>query len=125
MESDVEKLGKTIIEASFRVHSALGPGLLESAYQACLMHDLKNQQLKLASEVAMPLHYMGARLDVGYRIDLLVEDLVIVELKSVEKLMPIHQAQLLGYLKLSGLRLGYLLNFNVIHMRDGIKRMVN
>ncbi len=125
MDDKLEAIGKAIVEASLRVRSALGPGLLENAYQACLAHDLRNQGLGVQSEVPMPVAYMGEALDIGYRIDLLVDNLVVVELKAVERILPLHHAQLLSYLKLSGLRLGYLLNFNVRSMREGIKRMAN
>jgi GxxExxY protein len=108
-----------------RVHTALGPGLLESAYEACLLHELGKRGLKVLSQVALPVVYDGVKIDVGYRIDLLIEDVVVVELKAVEKLLPIHEAQLLSYLKLGGNKLGLLINFNVLHMKDGIKRMVN
>ena len=114
-----------IVDAAMRVHSALGPGLLESAYQGCLAYELRNRGLKAVAEVSLPVVYESTKIDVGYRIDLLLEDVVIVELKSVDKIAPIHEAQLLTYLKLSGKRLGLLLNFNVVHMKDGIKRMVN
>jgi len=108
-----------------KVHSALGPGLWESAYEACLLFELHKRGMKAAGQVELPVVYENVRIDAGYRIDLLVEDSVIVELKSVEKLLPIHQAQLLSYLKLSGKRVGLLIDFNVEHLRDGIKRMVN
>jgi GxxExxY protein len=108
-----------------KVHSALGPGLLESTYEACLLHELSKSGLRSARQLALPVIYDGMTLDAGYRIDLLVEDLVIVELKVVEKFLPIHTAQLLSYLKLSNRKLGYVLNFNVLHMRNGIKRVVN
>lgn len=108
-----------------KVHTALGPGLLESAYEACLVHELRKRQLRVASQVALPIHYDGVQIEVGYRIDLLVENAVVVELKAVEKLTALHEAQLLCYLKLSEHRLGLLINFNLIHLRDGIKRMVN
>lgn len=108
-----------------KVHSALGPGLLESAYEACLVHELHKVGFHVASQLALPVVYDGIQIDVGYRIDLLVNDSIIVELKAVEKLLPIHQAQLLSYLKLSGKRIGLLINFHELHLRDGIKRMVN
>ena len=108
-----------------KVHSALGPGLLESTYEVCLIHEMSKAGLTVARQVALPVVYDGIELDAGYRIDLLVSDLVIIELKVVEKLMPIHMAQLLSYLKLSQSKLGYLLNFNVVHMRNGIRRVVN
>ncbi len=107
------------------VHSALGPGLLESTYEACLLHELNKSGLQTARQIALPVIYDGITLDAGYRLDLLVEDLVIVELKVVERLLPVHTAQLLSYLKLSNRKLGHVLNFNVAHMRNGIKRVVN
>jgi GxxExxY protein len=114
-----------IIEAALNVHTALGPGLLESAYEACLLHELSKTGLTSSSQVSLPVQYDGVRIDAGYRLDLLVEDTVIVELKAVEKLLPIHKAQLLSYLKLSGKNIGLLINFNVIHLKDGIVRLVH
>ncbi|HMF58564.1 MAG TPA: GxxExxY protein [Pyrinomonadaceae bacterium] len=114
-----------IIDAAMRGHSSLGAGLLESAYEACLVHELRKAGMKVEAQVCLPVVYDGVTIDVGYRIDLLVENMVIVELKAVERLLPIHQAQLLSYLKLSGKKVGLLINFNVLHLRDGIKRLVN
>ena len=108
-----------------KVHSALGPGLLESAYEACLKHELMKRGLEVKCQVELPVCYDGIELDAGYRIDLLVSDEIIVELKSVDKIAPIHEAQLLSYLKLSNLHVGLLINFNVVHLKDGIKRMVS
>jgi GxxExxY protein len=122
---NINQVTGQIVDAAMKVHSALGPGLLESAYQGCLLYELRKRGLKVLPEVVQPVLYDGVRIDVGYRIDLLVEDCVIVELKSVDKLAPIHEAQILTYLKLSGTSVGLLLNFNVLHMRDGVKRMVN
>ena len=99
--------------------------MLESAYAACLTHELRQRGLKVLCEAPLPVVYDGIKLDAGYRLDMLVEDAVIVELKAVEALAPIHQAQLLSYLKLSGKHVGLLINFHVVHLRDGIKRMVN
>ena len=113
-----------IVRAAITVHSALGPGLLESAYRACLCHELSKRGLRSDVEVVLPLKYDGVTIDVGYRLDLLVEDAVIVELKTVRKLLPVHQAQLLSYLRLSNRRLGLLINFNVYRLLDGVKRMV-
>ena len=118
-------IGEMLLGAAIKVHSALGPGLLESAYETCLVHEIGRQGVEVKRQVTLPLNYDGMKLDAGYRLDLLIGDRVIVELKSIEKILPVHAAQLMSYLKLSGLRLGYLLNFNVVHMRDGIKRMVN
>lgn len=114
-----------VVDAVLKVHSALGPGLLEGAYQACLTHELRRRDLHVRSQVSLPVFYDGIRINVGYRIDLLVENSVVVELKAVAKLLPIHHAQLFSYLKLSGHSIGLLLNFHVPHMRDGIKRIVN
>lgn len=121
----VNQITGAVIDAAMRVHSVLGPGLLESAYKACLIHELRKRGLSVASEVNMPLIYDTLKMDVGYRIDLLVENTVVVELKAVEAIAPIHQAQLLCYLKLSGKQVGLLINFNVLHLREGIKRLVN
>ena len=114
-----------IVDASMKVHTELGPGLLESAYEACLAHELTKRGLKAVSQLALPVKYDGIELDAGYRIDLLVEDRVIVELKAVEKTTPLHEAQLLSYLKLSNKKIGLLINFNVVRLKDGIKRMAN
>ena len=122
---NINEISGEIVNAVFKVHSVLGPGLLESAYEACLKHELLKRGLKVASQVMLPVQYDGVAIDAGYRIDLLVEDAVVIELKAIEKVVPIHEAQLLTYLKLSGKKLGLLLNFNVLHMKDGIKRMAN
>ena len=122
---DENELSKLILDAAFRVHSAIGPGLLESAYEACLAYELRNNGLHVLTQVPLPLVYKEVKLDVGYRLDLLVEDLVLVEIKSVDALIAIHQAQVISYLKLSGKKLGMLINFNVRHLRDGIRRVVN
>jgi len=108
-----------------KVHSELGPGLLESTYQACLQFELHAAGFQSATQVGLPVVYRGVKLELGYRIDLLVEDLVIVEIKSVEGISPVHQAQVISYLKLSGKSIGLLINFNVVHLKDGIKRFVN
>ena len=107
-----------------KIHSAFGPGLLESAYQACLAQELRNRGFAVRTEVPVPVVYEGTKLEVGYRIDLLVDEAVVVEVKSVDAIAPIHEAQVLTYLRLSGKTLGLLLNFNVLHMKDGIKRFV-
>ena len=120
-----EEIGKLVIDSAMKVHSALGPGLLESAYRACLAHELDLRGLDVSQEKPLPVLYEGAEISVGYRIDLLLNQKVIVELKAVEKLLPIHTAQLLSYLKLSGCKLGFLINFNVLHLKDGFKRVVN
>lgn len=122
---DIEAVGKQIVDASIKVHRALGPGLLESAYQVCLAYELAKRGLRVECEVQIPVVYEGAQIDAGYRLDMLVESCVIVENKAVERLLPVHEAQLLTYLKLHDRRLGYLLDWNVPLMKDGIKRMVN
>ena len=122
---DIEAVGKQIVDASIKVHRALGPGLLESAYQVCLAYELAKRGLRVECEVQIPVVYEGVQIDAGYRLDMLVEGCVIVENKAVERLLPVHEAQLLTYLKLHDRRLGYLLNWNVPLMKDGIKRMVN
>jgi GxxExxY protein len=118
-------VSRGVITAAMRVHTELGAGLLESTYAACLRFELLEAGLRCASQVGLPVVYRGVKLELGYRIDILVEDLVVVEVKSVEALAPVHQAQILSYLKLSGKSLGLLINFNVVHLRDGIRRFVN
>ena len=120
----VNELTEKIIGAAIAVHRELGPGLLESAYEACLVYELAQSGLKIESQKPLPVSYRGVQVDCGYRIDLLVEDQIILELKSVEKIEPIHEAQLLSYLKLSGYKIGLLINFNVKLLRTGIRRFV-
>ena len=121
---DCEEIGRMILGAAIKVHSALGPGLLESAYQKCLDYELRQQGLNVQCELSLPIRYGDVLIDAGYRIDMLVADMIIVENKTVERLLPIHEAQLLTYLKMKGCKIGYLLNWNVPVMKDGIKRMV-
>lgn len=113
------------IGAAIAVHRALGPGLLESTYEACLAFELLERRLRIERQTALPVVYRGVRIDCGYRLDLIVEGMVVVELKAVERLLPIHDAQMLTYLKLSGHPVGLLLNFNVPMLRDGIRRFVH
>jgi GxxExxY protein len=120
---DQDELTSKIIGCAMRVHSALGPGLLESAYRVCLTHDLTTHGLKTETEVRLPITYRGVRLDAGYRLDVLVDRTVVLELKAVEEIAPIHKAQLISYLKLGGFPVGLLINFNVVHLRDGIRRV--
>jgi GxxExxY protein len=122
---EINQVSGQIVDAAMKVHSALGPGLLESAYEACLLFELHKRGLRVVSQVQLPIVYESVKIDAGYRIDLLVEDAVVVELKSVEDLLPIHQAQLLSYLKLSGKKPGLLINFNTVHLKNGIRRLVN
>lgn len=118
-------IGEVIIGSAMRVHSALGPGLLEGAYEACLAYELEKQSLAVQRQLAVSIRYEEVSLDAGYRLDMLVAGNIVLELKAVEKMLPIHGTQLLSYLRLGEFKLGYLLNFNVAHMRDGIKRVVN
>jgi GxxExxY protein len=122
---NMNQLSSKIIGAAIEVHKTLGPGLLESAYEECLCHELSIQGLFFEKQKSLSLNYKGKKLDCGYRLDIVVEKTVIIELKSCEKIEPIHKAQLLTYLKLSGLNLGLILNFNVPLMHDGIVRVVN
>lgn len=121
----VNHITRKIVTAAMKVHTVLGPGLLESAYHACLLHELRKQGLRVASQVGLPVIYEGEKIDLGYRIDLLVESMVVVEIKCVEAINPVHQAQLLSYMRLSGRNVGLLINFHVAHLRDGIRRMVD
>jgi GxxExxY protein len=120
-----QRISKEVITAAMRVHTELGPGLLESAYSACLKYELMSAGYGSSAQVGLPLVYRGVKLDLGYRMDLLVENLVIVEIKSVDAVSPVHHAQIISYLKLSGKSIGLLINFNVMHLKDGIKRFVN
>ena len=118
-------ISREVIGAALKVHSALGPGLMERAYEGCLAHELRKQGHRVARQVMLPLVYDGVKIDEGYRLDLLVGDLVIVELKTSEGISAVHEAQIISYLKLSDKPLGLILNFKVSHLKDGIKRFVN
>jgi GxxExxY protein len=120
----VERVATAIVDAAFTVHKTLGPGLLESVYEACLCHELRKRGLRFERQLELPIVYDGVHLDVGLRLDLLVEKSVVVELKAVEKHQPLFEAQLLTYLKLTSQRLGLLINFNVSLIKDGIKRVI-
>jgi GxxExxY protein len=120
----VENVAKCVVDAAFQVHSELGPGLLESVYEICLVHALSTRGISLERQVPVPVVFDGVRLESGLRLDLLVEGCLIVEIKAVEQLHPVHRAQLLTYLKLTGHRLGLLINFNVPLIKDGIKRVI-
>ena len=122
---NIEKIFKIVLDCSFQVHTILGPGLLESTYEECLYYEILHSGLKVQKQIALPLIYKEVKLDAGYRVDLLVENKVIVEIKSVDSLADIHMAQILTYLKLSGCKLGLLANFNVRQLKDGIKRVIN
>jgi len=120
-----DEIGKLVVDASMKVHTVLGAGLLEGVYEACLAYELEKRGLTVKRQVALSIEYDDLRLDNAFRLDLLVNDLVVIEIKAIDTLAPVHTAQLLSYLKLGKYKLGFLLNFNVAHMKDGIKRMVN
>ncbi|MBI9062459.1 MAG: GxxExxY protein [Marinilabiliaceae bacterium] len=121
---DIEKVFKTVLDSSFQVHTALGPGLLESAYEECLYYELLQSGLKVEKQKPLPLVYKEVKLETGYRVDLLVQNRIIVEIKAVETIADIHLAQILTYMKLSDSPLGLLVNFNVKHLKNGIKRVI-
>ncbi|MBC8883602.1 GxxExxY protein [Flavobacterium piscinae] len=120
-----DEISKIVFEAALKVHKALGPGLLESAYEECLFYELKKQSLKVEKQKALPLIYEEVKMDVGYRIDIIIEDKFIVEVKSVEALNEVHLAQILTYLKLTECKLGMLINFNVKQLKNGVRRVIN
>lgn len=119
------EIGEALIGCALSVHSGLGPGLLESAYEGCLAYELSKREMLFRRQVLLPVHYDGSQIDSGYRLDFLLNEKVVVEIKAVEKLVDLHRAQLITYLKLGNFKLGYLLNFNTLRMRDGIVRLVN
>lgn len=121
---EFDKLSNRVIGCAIEVHRHLGPGLLESTYEQCLAHELRIANMPFKLQYPLPVEYKGIKLDCGYRIDLLIDNSLIIELKAVEKILPIHQAQLLTYMKLSGISIGLLMNFNVEYIKNGIKRMV-
>ncbi|MGR3983595.1 GxxExxY protein [Pseudoalteromonas sp. 1181_04] len=121
METDL--LTQKVIGCAIEVHKQLGPGLLESSYENCLIYELQQIGIKAVSQIELPVSYKGMEIDAGYRLDILIPDLLIIELKAIDKLAPIHSAQLITYLKLSGIKTGLLINFNVIKLVDGIKRI--
>jgi GxxExxY protein len=121
---EIERVAAAIVDSAFKIHTRTGPGLLESAYRTLMIYELRKRGFEVAFEVPVPIVYEDVKLDAGYRLDLLVNGSVIVEIKAVEKIHPVHEAQLLTYLKLTGVRLGFLINFNTKLIKDGIKRMV-
>jgi GxxExxY protein len=125
VERRINEITESVIGAAIAVHRELGPGLLESAYEACLAYELNEQKLKVERQKNLPVIYRGVQLDCGYRLDFLVEDRVVVEVKAVNKLEPIHEAQIISYLKLSGCKAGLLINFKVKILKQGIRRFVN
>jgi GxxExxY protein len=122
--AELDAIGRAVVDAAIKVHRALGPGLLESAYEHCLAHELHQRGLSVRRQVQLPIESEGLRLEAGYRLDVLVQERVVVEVKAVEALSRLHEAQVLTYLKLAKLRLGYLLNFNTLLMRDGVRRLL-
>ena len=125
LSAEHNRVSGAIVASAFAVHQALGPGLLESVYEQCLAFELETRGLAISRQVALPVVYRDRRIEAGFRLDLVVENLVVVEVKAAERLLPIHDAQLLTYLKLAGFQLGLLINFNVPAIRDGIKRLVS
>ena len=121
---EIDAIAKQIVDAAFKVHSTLGPGLLESAYEACLAHELRKRGLTVERQIPVPVVYDGIEMGIGFRADLCINGCVLVELKTVEQLASIHSAQLMTYLKLTGFRIGFLINFNTKLIKDGIKRIV-
>ena len=124
LDESVEVIATDVVDSAFKVHSALGPGLLESVYEACLAHELHLRGIAFERQVSLPVHYEGLNLDAGLRLDLVVAGKIVIECKAVETLLPVHKAQLLTYLKLSGHHLGFLINFNVATIKEGIKRVI-
>lgn len=122
--SDIDRLARSVVDAGLKVHKSLGPGLLESVYEHCLAHELSLRGLSARRQVLVPIVYAGEKLDAGYRLDILVENLVIVEIKAIDALTRVHEAQVLTYLKLSGCRVGLLMNFNVALFKQGVRRLV-
>ena len=122
---DIEATASKIVNSALKVHKTLGPGLLESVYQKCLAHELENEGLNVRCEVPVPVRYNDISIDAGFRADMIIDDSIIIENKTVDQINPIHEAQLLTYLKVSNIQLGFLLNWNVTLMKNGIKRMVN
>jgi GxxExxY protein len=123
IDPEIDKIASQIVDAAYKIHKVLGPGLLENAYEMCLVHELTQRGLKAERQVAVPLIYEGVDINVGFRMDLLVENRIILEIKAVEALTPLHEAQILTYLKLANKRLGFLINFNVLVFKKGIKRI--
>jgi GxxExxY protein len=121
---EVDEITRIILRCAFKVHTAIGPGVFERVYHLCLLHELKKAGLFVESELTLPIAYDGLKIDAAYRVDLRVEKTVLVEIKAVESVAPIHHAQVLSYLQLSGLHVGLLLNFNVLHLVDGIRRFM-
>ena len=128
MDLSIEEINERtgqVVDAAMKVHTFLGPGLLESSYEACLAHELNRRGMAISTQYPIDLIYEGLKLEVGYRADLLVENAIIVEIKAIEKILPVHEAQLISYLRLTGFKVGLLINFHEERLRDGIRRRVN
>lgn len=123
--NDLDRIAKEIIDSAYKVHCSLGPGLLESVYEACMAHELTKRGFPVEMQKPQPVVYAGVEIEAGYRLDILVDEKIIIELKAVDQLLPIHQAQLMTYLRLSGKNLGFLINFNVPIIKQGIRRIAN
>ncbi|HUO57322.1 MAG TPA: GxxExxY protein [bacterium] len=123
IDPETDRIAKEVVDSAYQVHLNLGPGLLENAYEVCLAHEISQRGLKVEQQVAVPLNYKGARMNVGFRLDLLVADRVVVEIKAVEQLAPVHRAQVITYLKLSDKKLGFLINFNESILKNGLERI--
>jgi GxxExxY protein len=124
LSSEHDEIARQIVDSALSVHKALGPGLLESVYEQCLAYELRSRSLRVASQIPLPVHYREVQIEIGFRIDMVVNDLVLIEVKAVERILAVHEAQLLTYLKLSGKHLGLLVNFNVPLIKDGIRRLI-
>jgi GxxExxY protein len=124
LPAELDRVAKQVVDSAFKVHTALGPGLLESVYEICLAHELRSRGLQVEKQVVLPVIYDGIRIDGGLRLDLVVQQQLIVEIKAVEQMLPVFDAQVLTYLRLTGKRIGLLVNFNVPRIKDGIKRMI-
>jgi GxxExxY protein len=124
LSSEHDEIARQIVDSALSVHKALGPGLLESVYEQCLAYELRSRSLRVASQIPLPVHYREVQIEIGFRIDMVVNDLVLIEVKAVERILAVHEAQLLTYLKLSGKPLGLLVNFNVPVIKDGIRRLI-
>jgi len=124
LSSNLERIASEIVDAAFQVHTNLGPGLLESVYEACMAYELRKRGLNIKTQLHLPIRYGDIEIEAGLRLDILVADLVIIEVKAVEEMLPVHEAQMLTYLKLTNLSLGFLINFNVPRIKSSIKRMV-
>ncbi|MBP2295359.1 GxxExxY protein [Azospirillum rugosum] len=124
VSASLNGLSREVVDAAYTVHSRLGPGLLESVYETCLAYELSKRGIGVKRQLVVPVYYDDIRIDEGFRIDLLIEDSIVIEIKSVERSLPVYEAQLLTYLKMTGHRLGFLMNFNVSRFKDGVRRMV-